>query len=59
MIIQKENQLLCKKSFKNAIISWSGHGESAEILIQNGADVNVVSTTGRTVLMEAAESGKE
>lgn len=38
---------------------FSGHEKVAELLIQNGADPNVVGKFGRAALVRAAEKGKK
>lgn len=38
---------------------WLGYDKAATILIQKGADVNVVGKYGKTALIEAANKGKQ
>lgn len=44
-----------KKSFFNRL----EFKKTAELLIQNGADVNIVSQSGKTALIHATENGKQ
>lgn len=51
---------ICKRNFENVVnILISGFDKTAALLIQKGADINIVGESGQTALMTAIDRGKQ
>lgn len=49
--------IIKKELFKGFILFWLGFERAAQVLIQKGADVNIIGQDGNTALIVAASKG--